>query len=457
MIDYGTLKQPPNSIEAEQAVLSAVITDNRAYHRLNGIITAEDFFNASHKALWRRMDAMALQSVPMDAVSLIDSLQDAGELEKAGGVDYIGQLASEGRGSANVMHYALTIRDRRIQRELIQIGYDIADSGYQPGKLEGKIDEAQRLVMSLEVRKSNDPRHISDVMRSAVDVYEEATKADGGIVGMPTGFRDLDKRMGGMMPEDLIIVAGRPSMGKSVFAMNVAEHAAMQGNTVLVFSLEMSSESLAMRSMASVGHCEYKAIKSGSSQPDVVTGMTAGVAKIKDRDLYLDDNPTLTSQQLASRARKLSQKLGKPIDLVVVDYLQLLSDKGEGTERVTKMSRALKLAAKDLRCPIVALSQLNRGVEHRQDKRPLMSDLRESGAIEQDADTILMLYRDEVYNEDTNQKGVAEVLIRKLRNGEIGTVYLSAMLNQMRFADMAHPYTPPLAPPRKKSTFADLD
>lgn len=457
-MNFSELKAPPHSVESEQATLAAILEDNRAFHQVNGLINSDDFFRAHHQVIFRRMEAMAAKSQPLDAVSLIEALDQSGELEQAGGVDYLADLATAGRGSANVTHYALTIRDKRILRQLINISHDIANIGHEPGELQDKIDAAQRLVMSLEVRKSNDPRHIANVLESSIDLYEAASKAKGGIVGMPTGFTDLDKRMGGMMPDDMIVVAGRPSMGKSVFAMNLAETAAMDGKVVLVFSLEMSAEQLAMRSMASVGRVDYSSIKSGDTHQSVITPMSNGITKLKDTTMYIDDSANLTSQQLASRARKLSQKIGKPIDLIVLDYLQLLSDRGDGVERITKMSRAMKLAAKDLKCPIVCLSQLNRGVENRPDKRPLMSDLRESGAIEQDADAILMLYRDEVYRPDTPEKGIAQVLVRKLRNGEIGTVYLKANLHHMRFDDLAQEYQPQeYKPAPKKSAFSYLD
>lgn len=456
MNNIEQLKLPPNNAEAEVALISAMITDNRLINDVDHI-KEEDFYRHEHQIIYRRMSALNSAGKPVDPVTLIEALTDQDEIDHAGGVDYIVDIVSAGRGGSNAAHYASIITQRALSRKIIAIGNQISDIGYQGGDVSEKIDQIQSLTMGLTQSGTNEPRHIRAILRDAVADIDRRAEQGGEIVGLETGFTDLDRMTAGFHDGQLIIIAARPAMGKTTLAMNIAENVSMQGKTVLVFNLEMSSVNLALKTISSLGRVPYNNLRSGQIG-DYGSNVTAGAAKIIDRQLHIDDNGSLTSTQILSRTRKISQKIGKKIDMVVVDYLQLLNDKGEGHERITKISRALKMAAREIQCPVVALSQLNRGLESRSDKRPLMGDLRESGAIEQDADTIIMLYRDEVYNDDTNQKGICEAIIRKNREGENGTVYIAANLHVCRFDNLPPGYQPPAQEPQRRNTsFSNLD
>lgn len=436
------LRQPPHSSEAEQAVIASATESSKVVHTLDWL-RPEDFYHRAHSVIWERVRTMAARSQEIDPVTLLDALSEAGELDEAGGYEYIADLVANNRGAANAHQYAGIIKDRAVSRRVITIGGEIAQIGYEPGESQDKIDRMQSLAMSVETRSFDEPKHVNDVLKTTTDEIERRIQAGGQIVGQPTGFRDLDYHTGGMGNGDMVIVAGRPGMGKSVFAMNVAESAAVEGKFCIVFSLEMGADQLMLRSVSSLGRIPFDRLRRGKLEDDDYPALTSAYSKLNNQALYIDDNATLTSNQILSRTRKIAQKIGRHPDLVIVDYLQLLSDKGDGHERITKISRQLKLTAKDLNCPMVVLSQLNRSLEQRNNKRPMMSDLRESGGIEQDADTILMLYRDDVYNENTDRKGILEVIRRKQRNGELGTDYLAANLHLQRFDDLEHGYAPP--------------
>lgn len=442
-VSIASLKVPPHSIEAEQAVIAAVVRNNKLIHELDHV-RESDFYRVAHITIWRRIQALAFRSIPVDPVVLVDSLEAANELEDAGGYEYIVDVMTNGTGDTNVQHYAQIIRDRAISRQLIRTGYEIADIGYGSEETQAKIDKAQSLAMVLEAKESSEPKHVSSIMRRVIEGIDKRYHHKGEIVGLETGFTDLDKATCGFTPGDFIIIAGRPSMGKTTFAMNIADNAAANGKFVITFNLEMSDESLLIRSTSSIGSVPHERIRSGKLLEEDWPGLTAAAAKIKERPMYIDDDGSVTSAQVLSRVRKIANKEGRQPDLIVIDYIQLLADEGEGTQRITQISRRLKLVATAMKCPVIALSQLNRSVESRplHQRRPVMSDLRESGAIEQDADIILMMYRDEVYNENTDQKGVAEAIIRKQRNGPLKTVYLASQLEYSRFKTLAN-YTPP--------------
>lgn len=442
MSELSYLKMPPHSVEAEQAVIAAVVLNNRLIHELD-MVRESDFHRPSHIVIWRRIQALAVQSIPIDPVVLVGALEGAGELEIAGGYEYIVDLVSNGRGDANVQHYAAMIRDRAISRKLIQIGYEIAQIGYDNGEAQEKIDKVQSLTMQMEAKNSAEPKHINDILRRTIENLDRRFHHKGEIIGLETGFTDLDKATCGLSPGDFVIVAGRPSMGKTTFAMNIADHCAVNGKFVIAFNLEMSDESLMLRSFSSLGGVHHEKLRSGKLEDHEFTAVTAAASKVKDKSIYVDDDGSVTSAQVLSRVRKIANKAGRSPDLIVIDYIQLLADEGDGTQRITQISRRLKLVATAMKCPLIALSQLNRGVEGRplDSRRPLMSDLRESGAIEQDADIIIMMYRDEVYNENTTQKGVAEAIIRKQRNGPLKTIYLASQLEYSRFKTLLN-YTP---------------
>lgn len=444
------LKLPPQSIEAEQALLSAIFERNSLIDELDDLISEQYFYRHEHQVIFRRMSAMSLHGQPIDPAILVDYLSAGDELEQAGGVEYLADLISAARGAHNARHYAGIIRDRWLQRQLITKGQNIIALGFDAENAQQAIQDAQAEIMDFEQSTTREVRTLNQTLRDVVDRIDFLQKHNGELVGIPTGYADLDKHLCGLAKTDLIIVAGRPSMGKTTCAMNWAEHAALSGKNVLVFSLEMSADQLLMRSTCSIGRISNDRLRKGQLQDDDWPKLTAAIARIKDKNLTIDDRPMLTSEQAVSRARKIVRQTGKPLDLIVVDYIQLMADKGTDIERITNITRNLKLLAKTMDCPVVALSQLNRDCEKRPNKRPQMSDLRASGSIEQDADIILFVYRDEVYYPDTDQKGVAELITAKFRNGETGTVYLASQLHQCRFDDLSN-YQPPVRQTVKKT------
>jgi replicative DNA helicase len=439
-----TIKLPPHSVEAEQAVLSAVMDKNSLVDDLESILMAERFYRHNHQLIYRRMQAMAIAGQPIDVVTLAGVLEQAGELDQVGGHDYLIDLATNGRGAANAKHYAEIIRDRWLARVLIRKAQDIAQAGYDCENVQDAINEAQATILDISKDNAGEPKHAEVALGEAIEYLKHVNSLQGQMIGLSTGFADLDKLTNGLAKADLFILAARPSMGKSTLAINIAENCTTNGKFVIVFSLEMPAMQLILRSMASLGSVLFNSVK--KADESIWSGVTASASKIKGTQYYIDDYPVLTSENLMSRARKLARQVDRNPDLIIIDYLQLLSDKGDnGNERMTKISRNIKLTAKALDCPIIALSQLNRKCEERGDKRPLMSDLRESGAIEQDADIIGFIYRDEVYDKESPEKNVAELIIRKNRNGETGTIHLSSQLHMCRFKDLPN-YVPPARP-----------
>lgn len=436
------LRIPPHSIDAEAAFLSAVFERNSLIDDCDQILKESDFYIGCHKAIFRRMLAMAFAGQPIDPITLLTALEAAGEADLAGGSDYVIQLATEGRGAHNALHYAKIIRERSMDRELITKGVQIADLGYSEGDPLEKLDEAQKIIMEAGPSSDSEVQSATEVLKETIKEISRLASLQGALSGIPSGYTDLDKITNGFQKGDMVVIAGRPSMGKTTFAMNCAEAVVDSGEMVLVFSLEMPSQQLMLRMLASRGRVPLETIKRGTAEEYDYQKITAAAGKIKDSPLYIDDTSSLTSERLLSRARKLQKRTGKKIGMIVIDYLQLLADKGEGVERVTKISRNMKLLAKEIDCPVLALSQLSRKCEERSDQRPISSDLRDSGAIEQDADLIIMAYRDEVVNKNSQMPGIAEFIIRKHRNGELGTVYLKSSLHICRFDNNLN-YMPP--------------
>lgn len=450
------LKIPPHSDDAESALLAAMIESNRLINDIDHIY-ADEFYRQENKIIFNRLQALAFVGKPVDAVTLMTALEGAGELDKAGGMDYIVDLMTQSRGPSNARHYADIIKDKAMKRKLIQIGHEIAGMGYEDGEVQPMIDTAQGLVMGIETSSESEPEHINSILKEAIAEITKRCELGDELVGIPSGFTKIDELLSGFLPGQLIIVAGRPGSGKTTFSMNIVEHLTMLGKFCLVFNLEMTKKTLAMKSISSMGKIPYKLLKKGKIH-DHISELNAANFKMKDKTLYVDDNARLTSAQIVSRARKIAQKTGKKIDLIVLDYLQLLNDKGDGHERITKISRAVKIAAKELDCPIIALSQLNRSLESRGDKRPVLADLRESGSLEQDADIVMMVYRDEEYDKNTKDKGVAEIIIRKNREGETGTAYIASRLDISRFDNLAYEYQPQqLQPQGRRGGFSHLD
>ncbi len=451
----ASLRQPPHSVEAEQALLAAMVERNSLINDLD-FLASDDFFRYEHQIIFTQLQALAFLGKPVDAVTLIEAIDGANNLEAAGGVDYIADMLTQSRGPHNAKAYAEIVADKSRSRRLIQAAYKIAEMGYEENDSIASIDQAQSLILGLTQAGSNEPQSITEIMKLAVDDIDRRFHSRGEMVGLSTGFSELDKLTSGFQDGQLIIIAGRPSMGKTTLAMNIAENAMLQDKFVVAFNLEMTSTTLVTKTLSSLGRIPYELLKKGRIEEHGANLSAAG-GKIKGRPLYIDDSASTLSTQVMSRTRKIEGKMGRKVDLVVVDYLQLLNDKGDGTERITRISRALKIAAKELNCPVIALSQLNRKVEDRSDKRPQMADLRESGAIEQDADIIIMLYRDEVYNEQSSEKGIAHAIVRKNREGETGTVYLKSNLHLCRFDNLETVFTPsPMAPTKSKGfSYAD--
>lgn len=444
--NVAALKVPPHSVDAEQAVLGGLMLDNTEWDNLADVLLPEDFYRPEHQIIFRVMSQQSEANSPIDVVTLVESLNSLNELDNAGGVEYLGELTDNARGTANIHAYAEIIRERAILRRLISVANGIADSGYNTGgkKAAVVLDEAEQEVFNIADERPQDqgPVPINPLLSKAVDRIDELAGLDGSLTGLSTGFTDLDEMTSGWQKSDLVIVAGRPSMGKTAFAMNLVENAVLTSDKpVLVFSLEMPAQSLIFRMLSSIGKLDQTKLRTGKLTEEDWPGFNDAVAKLKDRKLFIDDGAALSPMEMRARARRIVREHGS-LGLVVVDYLQLMQIKGFGDNRVgeiSEISRSLKLLAREFECPVIALSQLNRSLEQRPNKRPVMSDLRESGAIEQDADIISFIYRDEVYNEDSPDKGVAEVIIGKQRNGPIGTVRLSFVGKYTRFENHLQP------------------
>ncbi len=441
--DYAVsaLKVPPHSIQAEQSVLGGLMLDNQTWDQVADRIMEEDFYRKDHRLIFHAIAELAEKQEPFDVVTLSEALERNGELEQVGGLAYLGTLAKDTPSAANIVAYADIVRDRSILRQLIHVGTEISDSAFNPeGRETAEIlENAERDVFKIAEQRQRGQggfKPIKGLLAEAVDKIETLFEMEGTITGASTGFTDFDEMTSGLQPADLIIVAGRPSMGKTTIAMNIAENVAIQENKpVAVFSMEMPGESLAMRMMSSLGRIDQHKVRTGKLEEDEWPRLTSAINLLAETKLFIDDTPALTPTEVRSRSRRLMREHGQ-LGLIVLDYLQLMQSPGSGENRVQQISdisRGLKALAKELNVPVIALSQLNRNLEQRPNKRPVMSDLRESGAIEQDADLIVFVYRDEVYNEDSPDKGIAEVIIGKQRNGPLGTTRLTFLGQYTRF------------------------
>ena len=434
------LKLPPHSIEAEQAVLGGLMIDNGAWDRVGDVITEDDFYRRDHRQIFRAIAKLSEAGMPCDAVTISEELAKHNELEQIGGLAYLGTLAKNTPTAANIKAYAEIVRERAILRQLISVSTEIGNSAFNPeGRDSGELlDLAERLVFQIAEKGAKHRKGyvgVKELLVKAVDRIDQLFQLDSHITGVPTGFNDFDEQTAGLQPSDLIIIAGRPSMGKTTFAMNLAENAIIKQQVpTLVFSMEMPGEQLVMRMMSSLGHIDQHKIRTGKLNDSDWPRITSTVGMLSEAPLFIDDTPALTPSDLRARARRVMREHG--LGLIVIDYLQLMQSSKGGENRATEISeisRSLKALAKELNVPVVALSQLNRSLEQRPNKRPVMSDLRESGAIEQDADVIVFIYRDEVYNQDSPEKGTAEIIIGKQRNGPIGTVRLTFNGRYTRF------------------------
>lgn len=430
MVDE-VLRVPPHSIESEQAVLGGLMINPDAYDRVRDIVSEADFYRRDHRMVFNAIAHLAENREPADVVTVIERLRTTGQDEAAGGVQYVGSLPRNTPASTNIEAYANVIRTRSLERRLAHNGAQMAELAWADMPLEEKADQAGKLAGEIVGGKATG-RSMKDVLTEVVNAVDQRFNSSGP-TGLQAGFPDLDRRLNGLQGSDLIIVAGRPSMGKTTFAMNIVENIAVKsGKRCAVFSMEMSDAQLVERSTCSLGRIDYERIQTGKLEDDEWTRLSKAIGQLNEADIVIDDTGALSIAQLRSRARRMHRE--KPLDLIVVDYLQLMRGEGENrTNEIGSISAGLKALAKELRVPVIALSQLNRGVENRPNKRPQMADLRESGAIEQDADVIIFLYRDEVYNPDTHLLGIGEAIIRKHRRGRTGTVNLTFLGHHCRF------------------------
>ncbi len=427
-------------MEAEQAVIGGLLLDNRAWEQIADRIAESDFYRNDHRIIFSAIRNLEEKSQPFDAVTLSEWMDQHGQLEDAGGLAYLGRLAKETPTAANIVAYADIVRERSVLRQLIAVGTDIASNGYKTDGRSSRelLEDAEKRVFEIaeqDMRGRGGFQDIKDLLTKTVEQIDYLFQTEGTVTGIPTGFDKFDEATTGLHPGELIIVAGRPSMGKTTFAMNIAENAAIGSKTpVAVFSMEMPGEQLAMRMISSLGRIDQHHIRTGQLTDEDWPRVTSAVHMLSEANLFIDDTPAMSPGEVRARARRMKRKHG--LGLIVIDYLQLMQVPGASENRATEISeisRGLKAIAKELGVPVIALSQLNRSLEQRTDKRPIMSDLRESGAIEQDADLIVFIYRDEVYNEDSPDKGMAEIIIGKQRNGPIGKSVLTFLGKYTKF------------------------
>jgi replicative DNA helicase len=441
------LRVPPHSIEAESSVLGGLLLDNGAWDRVGDLLVDSDFYRHEHKLIYAAIGALINASKPADVITVNEQLQNLGKAEEMGGLSYLNSLAQYVPSASNIRRYAEIVRERSILRKLVTASDEIATNAFNPqGKAIDRIlDEAEQKIFNIGEegsRMKQGFQSMDTLVVELLDRVQEMANNPNEVTGVPTGFYDLDRMTSGLQAGDMVVLAARPSMGKTAFAINIAEHVALnEGLPVAVFSMEMGASQLAVRVVGSIGRIDQGHLRTGKLTDDEWPRLTEAIEKLRTVSLHIDETPGLTHSELRANARRLSRQCGK-LGLIVVDYLQLMSGSGSsgGDNRATELgeiSRGLKMLAKELQCPVIALSQLNRSVEQRTDKRPMMSDLRESGAIEQDADIIMFIYRDDYYNKDSKDPGVAEIIIGKQRNGPTGTVRLTFLKNLTRFESLA--------------------
>ena len=442
------LRIPPHSIEGESSVLGGLLLDNSAWDRVGDLLVDEDFYRYEHKLIYASVGALINASKPADVITVFEHLQSQGKADEVGGLSYLNSLAQYVPSAANVRRYAEIVRERSILRKLVKASDEIATNAFNPqGKPVATIlDEAEQKIFKIGEQGSRMKQGFHSMDTLVVELLDRVTEMSenpNDITGVPTGFYDLDRQTSGFQAGDLIILAARPSMGKTALAINIAEHVALnEGLPVAVFSMEMGASQLAVRIVGSIGRIDQGHLRTGKLSDEEWPRLTEAIEKLRNVSLHIDETPGLTVSELRANARRLARQCGK-LGLIVVDYLQLMSvsssmsDENRATA-VGEISRGLKMLAKELQCPVIALSQLSRGVESRPDKRPMMSDLRESGAIEQDADVIMFIYRDEYYTKEAcKEPGVAEVIISKQRNGPTGTVKLAFISRITKFESLA--------------------
>jgi replicative DNA helicase len=440
----ANLKLPPHSLEAEQAVLGGLMLDEQAWDRVSDRVKEEDFYRRDHRLIFQAIALLANAGDPRDALTVSETLTRLGELDNAGGLAYLGELVRNTSSATNIAAYGDIVRERSVLRQLIRISNEVSDTAFQPqgATAQDILDQAERKIFAIaeQQQKGGGPQALRPLLQKALDRIDKLFQSTESITGLSTGFTDLDDRTSGLQNGDLVIVAARPSMGKTTFAMNLVENAMLRsGKPVLVFSMEMPAEQLVMRMLSSLGRIDQGRVRSGKLEEEDWPRLTSTMTMLSEQKLLIDDSASLSPNDVRTRARRVAREQGG-LGLIMVDYLQLMRVPGLESNRVneiSEISRSLKALAKEMECPVIALSQLNRSLEQRPNKRPVMSDLRESGAIEQDADVIMFIYRDEVYNPESPDKGTAEIIIGKQRNGPIGALRLAFHGKYTRFEDLA--------------------
>ncbi|WP_082252736.1 replicative DNA helicase [Buchnera aphidicola] len=442
-------KIPPYSLEAEQSLLGGLMLDNQQWDIISEYIVQEDFFNRQHQIIFYEMKSLIDRGYPIDLITLSESLEQKGELNNIGRFSYLAEISKNTPSIANIVTYAEIIRERAITREIILAAHNIANAGYQPNgrKSIELLDYAESSIFKIsEIRmhKNDGPKNIEIILDKTIASIEKIfQEPNNGITGLNTGYHDLNKKTSGLQKSDLIIIAARPSMGKTTFAMNLCENTAMlYEKPILIFSLEMPAEQIMIRMLASLSRINQTKIRTGKLNDEEWSRISSTInILLKKKNIYIDDSAGLTSNEIRSRARRIYRE-NKGLSLIMIDYLQLITIptlSGNRTLEIAEISRTLKSLAKELKIPIIALSQLNRSLEQRSDKRPINSDLRESGSLEQDADLIIFIYRDELYHEQSELKGIAEIIIGKQRNGPTGTIHLTFNGQWSRFDNYANP------------------
>jgi replicative DNA helicase len=450
--ELAAIRLPPHSMEAEQSVLGGLMLENSAWERVADLVAEQDFYRADHRAIWRQINDLINENKPADVITVAEALESRNLLLEVGGLAYLSNLAQITPSAANIRRYAEIVRERSVLRKLAGVGAEIAESAYNPaGRSAGAIlDAAEAKVFEIKeagAKATQGFQPLQPLLVEVVNRIDELYSRDNpsDVTGVATGFTDLDSKTSGLQPGDLIIVAGRPSMGKTAFSINIAESVALDaGLPVAVFSMEMAATQLVMRMLGSIGRLDQHKLRTGRIGEDDWHKLTSALGRLNEAPVFIDESPGLTAMEVRARARRLARQNGGKLGLIVIDYLQLMSG-GSGSQEnrateISEISRSLKGLAKELHVPVIALSQLNRSLEQRPNKRPVMSDLRESGAIEQDADVILFIYRDEVYNPDSPDKGTAEIIIGKQRNGPTGTLRLTFLGEYTKFENYAAAY-----------------
>ena len=439
MEDIGRI--PPHSVESEQSILGSILLDKDAIITVTETIQPEDFYKEAHKIIYECMLKLNSKNEPIDLITLTEELKKQDSLENIGGISYITSLSTIVPTTTNVKYYADIVKEKSVLRKLIKVSKDILNSGYDNSvKVEEILEQAEKKIFDISQEKSSeDFKSINSVLMDTYDMIEKLYTNKEEITGITTGFDDLNKKINGLQRTDLILVAARPAMGKTAFSLNLVQNAALKGNaSVAVFSLEMSKEQLVQRMLSAQSNVELKKIKTGNLDENDWPRIIDAMSVLSNANIYIDDTPGIKMSELRSKCRKL--KIEKGLDFVLIDYLQLMEGEGNNENRqqeISKISRSLKIIAKELNCPVVALSQLSRAPEQRSDHRPMLSDLRESGSIEQDADIVMFLYRDEYYHPDSERKNIGEIIISKNRHGETGSVELVWLGEIQKFANKA--------------------